>query len=131
MNPTNTGLRPRIVELVAKFSAQGETLTTTQIQEILQVRRNSLNDALGNLVQQGRIQNVGSNKKAFYRIKPKQEAAKTATVVFDRGTYQGIELQRAPGIPASRYEAFSLPSRIANKLHYPCGKVTRLCGEPA
>lgn len=127
MKTTSTALRPRIVELVTKFSAQGETLTTTQIQEILQVRRASINDALGNLVQQGRIQNVGSNKKAFYRIKPKQEAAKPEPVVFDRGTYQGIELQRAPGIPESRYAAFSLPSRIANKLHYPCGKVTLAC----
>ena len=47
------------------------------------------------------------------------------------GQYQGIELQRAPGIPDSRYLAFELPTRVADKLHWPCGRVTWLCGAPA
>ncbi|MFD2297729.1 hypothetical protein QRO11_15525 [Paracidovorax citrulli] len=39
------------------------------------------------------------------------------------GTYLGTELQRSPGIPADRYQAFELPSRMGDRLHYPDGRV--------
>lgn len=33
--------------------------------------------------------------------------------------YQGTELKPHPGLPASRFYAFTLPSRMGDWLHYP------------
>ncbi len=33
--------------------------------------------------------------------------------------YQGTELQPHPGLPASRFYAFTLPSRVGGHLYYP------------
>ena len=33
--------------------------------------------------------------------------------------YQGAELKPHPGLPASRMHAYTLPSRMGNRLHYP------------
>jgi hypothetical protein len=40
-----------------------------------------------------------------------------------RDNYQGDELKHNPGIPASRMHAFTLPSRVGARLHYPGGTV--------
>lgn len=37
--------------------------------------------------------------------------------------YQGTELLRNPGVPAERFRAFDLPSRMNDNLHYPDGRV--------
>ena len=39
-----------------------------------------------------------------------------------RGDYIPIEMQRPPGMPDERFEAFSLPSRVGNRLFYPDGR---------
>lgn len=39
------------------------------------------------------------------------------------GTYRGTELKRSPGLPAGRYRALDLPSRMGDRLHYPDGRV--------
>jgi hypothetical protein len=42
------------------------------------------------------------------------------------GTYDGAELRPDPGIPASRMEAYRLPSRNGDRLEWPDGRVTDL-----
>ena len=37
--------------------------------------------------------------------------------------YTCPELQPMPGITPDRFDAFALPSRMGNRLHYPCGRV--------
>ena len=37
--------------------------------------------------------------------------------------YQGAELRQNPGIVPGRMHAYSLPSRIGDRLHYPDGRV--------
>lgn len=39
------------------------------------------------------------------------------------GDYQGAELRPIQGIPAQRMNAFALPSRMNDRLHYPDGRV--------
>jgi hypothetical protein len=51
------------------------------------------------------------------------------THAYPKEIYTGTELDRNPGIPAARYKAFDLPSRIGNRLHYPNGRVTNLDGQ--
>lgn len=48
--------------------------------------------------------------------------------VLERPPYDAPELKPQPGILPDRLEAFSLPSRIGNQLHYPDGRVELLDG---
>ncbi|WP_232776580.1 hypothetical protein [Comamonas testosteroni] len=40
--------------------------------------------------------------------------------------YKCPELKDTPGIPESRMRAFTLPSRVGNRLHYPDGTIKEL-----
>ena len=46
----------------------------------------------------------------------------TEQYIPEWGCYDGKELQRDPGIPASRFRAFELPSYAHGLLHYPDGR---------
>jgi hypothetical protein len=54
--------------------------------------------------------------------RPKGVAA-PRTLAHSNKPYAGTELARNPGLPAERFTAFDLPSRIGNRLHYRDGRV--------
>lgn len=129
---TKTNSSQEVEQLVLKTIAASERgLTTTELVERLQINRKLLGKTLSALFVRGAIESVGDAGAKRYRLPNQVAAPRTITRTYGEGTYLGIELQRTPGIPASRYEAFALPSRIADRLHYPCGKVTRVCGSAA
>lgn len=51
------------------------------------------------------------NEKLAFAINPDRH--------FTRETYTGEELRPTPGIPPERFEAFKLPSRTGDNLHFP------------
>jgi hypothetical protein len=79
------------------------------------------------LVQAGSV--IGSNgKPARYRLpeQPANQRARTRGIhnASASGDYLGEQLQRNPGIRPERFVAFTLPSRVGNRLHWPDGRVT-------
>lgn len=42
--------------------------------------------------------------------------------------YQGVELKPVQGIPDARMDAFKLPSRMGDRLHYRDGRVEQMPG---
>lgn len=129
--------RERVLAYITKQTAEGNEVFVDQIAKATGVAVQSTRSAVGTLQLDGLIYpSGGTNRKRLYKSGggPKPEAdpsktpARTYSTVMDRDTYLGEELGRNPGLPDSRFEAYAMPSRIADRLHYPCGKVTRVCG---
>lgn len=55
--------------------------------------------------------------------------ANTTPYTPPTGDYQGAELRPVQGIPAARMNAFALPSRMNDRLHYPDGSVLPFPGD--
>jgi hypothetical protein len=83
--------------------------------------------ALTIMVQAGRVEGT-SGKPALYRLA--KQSLRHVNTHMGRGPsdyptgYSCPELSRNPGIGADRFEAFKLPSRINDRLHWPDGRVT-------
>lgn len=75
------------------------------------------------------ISPVPSQAELAARRKSERLELATSTIPMRNSTtregapYTCPELQRYPGIPAARYAAFALPSRVGGRLHYPDGRV--------
>lgn len=65
---------------------------------------------------------AGPTKPALYRL-PSRTVAGPRHVHKVSGIYDGAELRRNVAIDPARLEAFKLPSRVGNRLHYPDGRV--------
>jgi hypothetical protein len=83
--------------------------------------------ALTIMVQAGRIEGT-NGKPALYRLA--KQSLRHVNTHMGRGPsdhpsgYTCPELQRNPGLQDDRFEAFKLPSRINDRLHWPDGVVT-------
>lgn len=129
---SKTASSQEVEQLVLKAIAASERgLTTTELVERLQINRKLLNKTLSALFVRGAIESVGDSGAKRYRLPNQVAAPRTITRTYGEGVYLGEELQPAPGIPAERFAAFALPSRMGDRLHYPGGRVTKLCGAPA
>ncbi len=105
-------------------------MTLAQLTTRLSLPRALLRTTLASIVLSGRLTGTGPANNVRYRLPAQIAAVRTITTANDGGPYMGEELRPAPGIPAGRFAAYALPSRIGDRLHYPGGKVTRLCGGP-
>jgi len=132
--------RERVLAYITKQTAEGAEVFVAQIAQATGVAEQSTRSAVGTLQLDGLIYSSGGTpRKRLYKSGggPKPEAdlnktpARTYSTIMSRANYLGAELGRNPGIPDSRFVAHALPSRIADRLHYPDGRVTRLCGAPA
>lgn len=66
------------------------------------------------------------NGPGFTPAKPTRgmpKAAERVTSTAMAATYDGAELRPVAGLTPDRLEAFRLPSRMGNQLHYPDGRV--------
>jgi hypothetical protein len=86
--------------------------------------------ALTIMVQAGRVEGT-SGKPALYRLA--KQSFRHVNTHMGRGPrdhlnsfsdYTCPELQRNPGLQDDRFQAFKLPSRINDRLHWPDGRVT-------
>lgn len=78
----------------------------------------------------GQAVNVGTLKNPLWRqhtpAHDTQTHAQPQRTVFNRGTYNGAELQRNPGLPASRFAAFDMPS-LVNGVRVPPKRPAAMC----
>lgn len=128
---TNLDTERAVLDAV-KHSEGGMTLT--QLCARLVLPRALLRSTLSSIVLSGRLQGTGSAGSMRYRL-PAQVACyaanpRTVTSTNDADPYLCPELDRNPGIPDSRYAAYDLPRREGERLYWPGGRVTRLCGAP-
>jgi hypothetical protein len=102
--------------------------------------------AVTTLVQAGRVETTGrpddsGNEAARYRLAAHERQAAALPVKASARTtpkwsseqangYTCPELQRNVGISAERFTAYSLPSRVGQRLHWPDGRVTALSEHP-
>lgn len=67
----------------------------------------------------------GQRNTTYMLVSDRETVAARNTQKQPSNLYDGKELQRNPGITDDRMEAFSLPSRYGNWLHYPDGRKVR------
>ena len=82
---------------------------------------------LTTMIQQNKVEGA-STKPPLYRLA--KQSLRHVNTDMGRGPsdyptgYSCPELSRNPGIGADRFQAFKLPSRVGNRLHWPDGRVT-------
>lgn len=73
---------------------------------------------------------TGAAEPEAPKARPAAAAARQITTANSGDPYMGEEMQPNPGLPASRFAAYLLPSRVGQTLRYRDGRVTDLAGNP-
>lgn len=120
---SNAQIERAIVDTLRRASGP---ITLPEVARRLSQADNMVRPSLTTLVQAGTVRITGRSPLRYAMPEPSPAARAGSMVVHAAsvsGDYQGHELQRNPGIPADRYEAYRLPSRMGDRLHYPDGRV--------
>ena len=135
---TVTGIEAKIKRLMISTTATGtSTAATTKATHLHRgrpapIRSNGLHSivpAKTSVHGKVLISPVPSQAELAARRKSERlELASRTMPIRNSTTREGApytcpELQRNPGIPAARFAAFALPSRVGGRLHYPDGRV--------
>lgn len=97
-------------------------ITSAELAYKLDAPVNTVKNALCRLHDRCRVMKQRYGRSWVWRIYVKPEGVYTGQPPKASklcGIYDGKELQRNPGIPASRFEAFSLPSLMGGQRVYP------------
>ena len=128
---SNAEIEHRIIDVLRRAT---RPVLLTDICRRAKLTENLVRPTLTVLVQIGRVETSLSTGK--YRLaKSKYITAASAPrhmggprTTLDSRDYTCPELQRTPGMPAERFAAFELPSRMGNRLHWPDGRITPFDG---
>lgn len=93
-------------------------ITSAELAFKLDAPVNTVKNALCRLHDRCKVMKQRNGKSWVWRIYAKPEGEFTGQperINKMTGTYDGKELRRNPGIPASRYEAFNLPSLMGGQ----------------
>lgn len=97
-------------------------ITSAELAYKLDAPVNTVKNALCRLHERCKVMKQRYGRNWVWRIYEKAEGVYTEQserINKMDGFYDGKELQRNPGIPASRFEAFSLPSLMGGQRIYP------------
>lgn len=99
-------------------------LTPQQISGATGLELKLVRVTLNNMQGAGQVANIGTHNKPRWCLATAAEAVARLRHSKDENHYNGAELRRNVGLPAERFRAFELPSRMGDWLHWPDGRVT-------
>lgn len=123
----NTSMETEQRVLLAVRASKGG-MGLTQLAKHLKLPRATLRTTVAALALTNRLHAVGEGEQLRYRVRAQPTEAAPCGIAYPSCHYAGTELQRQPGIPAARFAAFAMPSRVGERLYFPGGRVTRLDG---
>jgi hypothetical protein len=136
MNPIKQGVRDVLVA-VANGHSSSDAISkatgiyrATVVSRLRQLKDASMVSAFNNsyqvtdkgneTIKHAPVIKPGQQVTAFSHAHPGKASVQKYEV------YMPIELKRPPGVTVDRFEAFSLPSRRGNWLHYPDGRTEKV-----
>lgn len=142
---SNAQIEQKILDVLSRAS---KPPSLTDIGRRTRLSDNMIRPTLTTMVQQGTV--IATNGKAVtyqlagYMARKKSESRLTRAAMphhfggprqqLDSSDYTCPELRRNQGMPADRFAAFDLPSRVGSRLHWPDGRITNVndrAGQPA